>query len=51
MKGADCCLLCKRPFVEPAKRPTCYVCDKPFTRKTPWRLLRGRRVHNACAPK
>lgn len=31
-------------------RPVCQACQEPFTRKTPWRLLRGRRLHIACIP-
>lgn len=49
-QGNDC-LLCGRPFTETEPRPTCHICGKPFTRQTPWRLLRGKRVHNACVPK
>lgn len=30
------------------KRTVCPKCEQPFTRATPWRLLRGKRIHNAC---
>lgn len=31
-----------------SRRPVCDVCTQPFTRKTPWRLIRGKRRHKAC---
>lgn len=49
--AGECCLLCGRPYdpPKPAKqKPTCHTCGQPFTRATPWRLLRGKRVHVAC---
>lgn len=52
LKPGETCLMCGTEAVKPerkkSKRPVCHVCSQPFTRATPWRLLRGRRIHVAC---
>lgn len=34
--------------VKKSTKPECPTCHKPFTRDTPWRLVRGKRIHVAC---
>lgn len=59
LKPGEVCLMCgtvgvekvkseKKPRVKMHPTPVCWRCTKPFYRGTPWRLVRGRRVHVAC---
>jgi hypothetical protein len=56
LKPGESCIYCgsvgdaqARPEPKHPK-PKCSVCDQPFSRATPWRLLRGKRLHIACIP-
>lgn len=54
LKPGEVCIYCGSVGKEkpaPKQKPSCSFCSKPFTRATPWRLFRGKRVHVACIPK
>lgn len=46
----EICLMCGSEGKPKRKRtpPVCHICTDPFTRQTPWRILRGKRVHVLC---
>lgn len=55
LRPGEVCLYCQSVGFEKKKhvakkKAGCGFCSQPFTRKTPWRLLRGKRVHVACIP-
>lgn len=47
LKPGEVCIFCGSVGKKAAK-PGCPIYSKPFTRKTPWRLFHGKRVHIKC---
>lgn len=50
LKPGETCIYCGAVGKKPDPKPRCFVCEQPFTRKTPWRLYRRKRAHVACIP-